>query len=42
MNPVKNVKEIEQAIPDLLLGAQDLPSLMIDSLNGLEAVNVAF
>ena len=36
MNPVKNVKEIGQQIPDLLLGAQDLPSLMIDSLNGLK------
>ena len=32
----KNVKEIGQQIPDLLLGAQDLPSLMIDSLNGLK------
>ncbi|MPM81989.1 putative protein kinase UbiB [bioreactor metagenome] len=36
MNPVKNMKEIGQQIPDLLLGAQDLPSLMIDSLNGLK------
>ncbi|ENW16245.1 Ubiquinone biosynthesis monooxygenase UbiB [Acinetobacter haemolyticus CIP 64.3 = MTCC 9819] len=36
MNPVKNVKEIGQQIPDLLLGAQDLPSLLIDSLNGLK------
>ena len=36
MNPVKNIKEIGQQIPDLLLGAQDLPSLMIDSLNGLK------
>ena len=36
MNPVKNVKEIGQQIPDLLLGAQDLPSLIIDSLNGLK------
>ncbi|AOA57164.1 ABC1 kinase family protein [Acinetobacter larvae] len=36
MNPIKNIKEIGQQIPDLLLGAQDLPSLMIDSLNGLK------
>ncbi|MCU4378220.1 ABC1 kinase family protein [Acinetobacter haemolyticus] len=36
MNPVKSVKEIGQQIPDLLLGAQDLPSLLIDSLNGLK------
>ncbi len=36
MNPVKNFKEIGQQIPDLLLGAQDLPSLFIDSLNGLK------
>nr|WP_174507269.1 AarF/UbiB family protein [Acinetobacter sp. Marseille-Q1620] len=36
MNPVKNLKEIGQQVPDLLLGAQDLPSLMIDSLNGLK------
>ncbi|EPF70305.1 ABC1 kinase family protein [Acinetobacter rudis] len=35
-NPVKNIKEIGQQIPDLLLGAHDLPSLMIDSLNGLK------
>ncbi|SDX93514.1 ABC1 kinase family protein [Acinetobacter kyonggiensis] len=36
MSPVKNMKELGQQIPDLLLGAQDLPSLMIDSLNGLK------
>ena len=36
MNPQKNLKELGQKIPDLLLGAQDLPSLMIDSLNGLK------
>ncbi|RLZ08483.1 2-octaprenylphenol hydroxylase [Acinetobacter sp. 2JN-4] len=36
MNPVKNMKELGQQIPDLLLGAQDLPSLLIDSLNGLK------
>ena len=36
MHPVKNIKEIGQQIPDLLTGAQDLPSLLIDSLNGLK------
>lgn len=36
MNPVKNIKELGQQIPDLLLGAQDIPSLLIDSLNGLK------
>lgn len=36
INPVKNIKELSQQLPDLLLGAQDLPSLMIDSLNGLK------
>lgn len=36
MNPVKNLKDIGQQIPDLLLGAHDLPTLMIDSLNGLK------
>ena len=36
MNPQKNLKELGQKIPDLLLGAQDLPMLMIDSLNGLK------
>lgn len=36
MNPVKNMKEIGQQIPDLLLGAHDIPSLLIDSLNGLK------
>lgn len=36
MNPVKNFKELGQQIPDLLLGAQDLPSVLIDSLNGLK------
>ena len=36
MSPVKNMKELGQQIPDLLLGAQDLPSLMIDRLNGLK------
>lgn len=36
MDPVKNIKELGQQIPDLLLGAQDLPTLLIDSLNGLK------
>ncbi|MCO8045593.1 AarF/UbiB family protein [Acinetobacter bohemicus] len=36
MNPQKNLKELGQKIPDLLLGAQDLPTLMIDSLNSLK------
>ena len=36
MNPVKNIKEIGQQIPDLLLGAHDLPGLLVDSLNGLK------
>ncbi|TCM70936.1 ubiquinone biosynthesis protein [Acinetobacter calcoaceticus] len=36
MSPVKNIKEIGQQIPDLLLGAHDLPGLLIDSLNGLK------
>ena len=36
MNPQKNLKELGQKIPDLLLGVQDLPTLMIDSLNGLK------
>lgn len=35
MNPVKNFKDLGQQIPDLLLGAQDIPSMLIDSLNGL-------
>ena len=36
MNPQKNLKELGQNIPDLLLGAQDFPTLLIDSLNGLK------
>ncbi len=36
MSPQKNLKELGQKIPDLLLGAQDLPTLLIDSLNGLK------
>ncbi len=34
--PRQNVKELGQQLPDLLLGAQDFPSLIIDSLNGLK------
>ena len=34
MNPQKNLKELGQKIPDLLLGAQDFPTLLVDSLNG--------
>ena len=36
MDAQKNLKELGQKIPDLLLGAQDWPTLMIDSLNGLK------
>ncbi|RZG72659.1 2-octaprenylphenol hydroxylase [Acinetobacter sp. WCHAc060033] len=36
MNPQKNLKELGQKIPDLLLGVQDFPTLLIDSLNGLK------
>ncbi|MFW1741549.1 ABC1 kinase family protein [Acinetobacter johnsonii] len=36
MNPQKNIKELGQKIPDLLLGAQDFPTLLVDSLNGLK------
>ena len=36
MNPAKNIKELGQQIPDLLLSAQDLPSILIDSVNGLK------
>ncbi|WP_192455187.1 ABC1 kinase family protein [Acinetobacter oleivorans] len=36
MNPIKNIKELGQQLPDLLLGAQDFPSLIVDSLNGLK------
>jgi len=36
MNPVKNMKEIGQQIPDLILGANELPTLLIDRLNGLK------
>ena len=36
MDPIKNIKHLGQQIPDLLLGAQDLPTLIVDSLNGLK------
>lgn len=36
MHPVKNIKELGQQIPDLLLGVHDIPALVIDSLNGLK------
>jgi ubiquinone biosynthesis protein len=36
MNPQKNLKELGQKNPDLLLGAQDFPTLLVDSLNGLK------
>ena len=36
MNPQKNLKELGQKIPDLLLGGQDFPTLLVDSLNGLK------
>lgn len=36
MDPLKNIRELGQQVPDLLLGAQDIPSLIIDSLNGLK------
>ncbi|WP_151777005.1 ABC1 kinase family protein [Acinetobacter brisouii] len=36
MDPVKNIKQLGQQIPDLLLGAQDIPALIVDSLNGLK------
>lgn len=35
MNPIQNFKELGQQIPDLLLGAQDIPSMLVDSMNGL-------
>lgn len=40
MNPQKNLKELGQKIPDLLLGAQDFPTLLVDSLNGLKNQSV--
>lgn len=39
--PRQNVKELGQQLPDLLLGAQDFPSLIIDSLNGLKNQSAA-
>lgn len=35
MNPVKAVRDFGQQIPDLLMGATDLPALLIDSLHGM-------
>ncbi len=35
MNPIGNLKELGQQIPDLLMGATDIPALIIDSLHGL-------
>ncbi len=35
MNPVTTLRDIGQQIPDILMGATDLPSLVIDSLHGL-------
>ncbi|MFB2588603.1 ABC1 kinase family protein [Acinetobacter sp. c1-l78] len=36
VNPAKNIKEIGQQLPDFLLGMQDLPSVVVDSINGLK------
>ena len=36
MNHKKNLKDLGSKIPDLLLRAQDFPTLMVDSLNGLK------
>lgn len=36
MDPIYNIRQFGKQIPDLLLGAQDLPSLIVDSLNGLK------
>lgn len=35
MNPLANLKELGQQIPDLLMGATDIPALIVDSLHGL-------
>ena len=35
MNPLKAIRDFGQQLPDLLMGASDLPALMIDSLHGL-------
>lgn len=35
MNPLHNLKELGQQIPDLLMGATDMPALIVDSLHGL-------
>lgn len=35
MNPIKAIRDFGQQLPDLLMGATDLPALMVDSLHGL-------
>lgn len=35
MNPMKAMRDFGQQLPDLLMGATDLPALMVDSLHGL-------
>lgn len=35
VNPMVSLKELGQQIPDMLMGATDLPGLLIDSLHGL-------
>ncbi len=35
MNPMKAIRDFGQQLPDLLMGATDLPALMVDSLHGL-------
>lgn len=35
MNPLNSLKELGQQIPGLLMGATDMPALIIDSLHGL-------
>lgn len=36
MNPIKNIKELGQQIPGLLLGMPDISGIVIDSINGLK------
>ncbi|XID74577.1 ABC1 kinase family protein [Alkanindiges sp. WGS2144] len=35
VNPINSLKELGQQIPDMLMGATDLPALLIDSLHNL-------
>lgn len=35
MNPMKAMRDFGQQLPDLLMGATDLPALLVDSLHGL-------